>query len=120
MNLNFFKNNKSTVQINGISYTGKNVTINGDKVVVDGVIQTQSLAGPITVTVQGSCDSVSTASGDIYINGNSGRVTATSGDIDVIGNVEGSIQTVSGDVNVRRTHTNNISTVSGDIRVYKG
>lgn len=120
MNLNFFKSNKSTVQINGVTYTGQNVTINNDKVVVDGVVQKQSLAGPITVTVHGSCESLSTTSGDVYVNGNSGSVTSVSGDIDVVGNVEGAIKTVSGDVSVRRTHTNNISTISGDIQVYKG
>lgn len=119
MNLNFFKNSKSTVTINDVVYSGRSVTINGDKVVVDGVVQQQSLVGPITVTVNGDCESVSTLSGDIKVTGNVGSVTATSGDIDIEGSVEGSLKSVSGDIKVSRPHTNSISTVSGDIIVKK-
>ena len=120
MNLNFFKDGKSTVVINNVSYSGRNVSINGDKVVVDGVVQSTSLVGPITVTVDGPCESDYTIYGDIRINGNVGSINATSGDVDVQGSVEGSIRTVSGDVKVVRPHTNNITTVSGDVVVKKG
>lgn len=120
MNINFFKDGKSSVTINNVTYSGRNISIDNDKVVIDGVTQTTSLVGPITVTVNGSCESVSTISGAINISGNAGSVHATSGDVSVQGSVEGAIKTISGDVKVVRPHTNNINTISGDIKVTKG
>ena len=115
------KSGKSnTVIINGQTYVGSNIKIDNNQVYIDGKLQTQSLTGPITVTVHGDCGSLNTLSGDVVIQGNvTGNVVSTSGDIDIKGSVSGNINTVSGDVSVLRPHTEKISTISGDINVKK-
>lgn len=120
MNLNFFKNSNNTVTINGQTYSGYNIKIDNNQVYVDGKLQTQSLSGPITVTVNGDCASLNTVSGDVVIQGNvSGNVVSTSGDVDIKGSVSGNINTVSGDVSVSKHHSEKINTISGDI-IIKG
>ena len=120
MNLNFFKNSKNTVTINGETYSGYNIKIDNNQVYVDGKLQTQSLTGAIIVTVNGDCSSLNTISGDVVIQGNvTGNVVSTSGDVDIKGSVSGNINTVSGDVSVSRPHTEKINTISGDINVKK-
>ena len=102
-----------TITINGQSYTGRNISINGDVVVIDGVVQEGSLVGPVSVVVLGSAEEVKTVSGEIHVQGSVCIVKSTSGDIscwDVLGDV----QTVSGDIECRKV-TGNINTVSGDV-----
>lgn len=111
-----FKMSGSSVTINGKTYTGKNIHINGDKVIIDGVVQDGvALVGPITVTVNGDVESLRTTSGDITVNGSTGSIQSTSGDVEVKGDVVGNVQTVSGDVSCKKIE-GDARTVSGDIK----
>jgi hypothetical protein len=103
----------AVVKINGHTYTGSSIDIVGGKVMVDGVEQTQELIGPISVTVNGSAQSVTTASGDITVVGTVNTVSTTSGDV-ACGDVRGGVSTVSGDVECRSIG-GAVSTISGDI-----
>lgn len=47
MNLNFFKNSKNTVTINGETYSGYNIKIDNNQVYVEGNINT--ISGDINV-----------------------------------------------------------------------
>lgn len=69
------------VCIDGRDFTGKSISISGNQVIVDGVPQDGTLAGPITVNVVGDVESLTTGSGDVYILGKVGQVRTGSGDV---------------------------------------
>lgn len=104
----------STVSINGQVFSGRNISINGDKVIIDGVEQKQSLAGPITVIVNGDAESVETSSGSVEVKGSAGRVKTMSGNVRC-GDVSGDASTMSGGINCQAI-AGNAKTMSGDIR----
>ncbi|MDD1966128.1 hypothetical protein NPS29_12435 [Pseudomonas putida] len=103
----------SSVTIDGRTFTGRSISINGDKVVVDGVEQSGTLVGPISVTVNGNAESVETGSGKVEVSGYAGRVKTMSGDVKC-GDVRGDVGTMSGDVTCG-TVAGNVKTMSGDI-----
>lgn len=104
----------SSVTIDGRTFTGSSISIQGDRVIVDGVEQEGSLTGPITVTVNGNADSVETASGKVFVSGSAGRVKTMSGDVEC-GAVTGDVGTMSGDVTCGPV-AGGVKTMSGDIR----
>lgn len=105
-----------SVNINGKTYSGRNIQINGDQVIIDGVVQEGgALIGPISVTVNGDVESLRTVSGNITVNGSSGSIQSTSGDVEVKGDVVGNVQTVSGDVSCKKVE-GDARTVSGNIK----
>lgn len=104
----------SSVTIDGRTFTGKSISINGDKVVIDGVEQEGSLVGPVSVTVNGSAESVETVSGKVEVTGAVGRVKTMSGDVRC-GDVKGDVGTMSGDVTCGAI-AGSAKTMSGDIR----
>lgn len=105
-----------SISVNGKTYTGKNIQINGDQVIIDGVVQEGvALVGPINVVVNGNVESLRTVSGDITVNGSTGSIQSTSGDVEVKGAVVGNVQTVSGNVICKKVE-GDARTVSGDIK----
>lgn len=46
----------SSISIDGRDFVGRSITINGDKVVIDGVEQAGSLTGPVSITLHGDAD----------------------------------------------------------------
>lgn len=109
----FSSRNASSVIINGKSYSGSTIEIDGaGNVVVDGKISSPPQLGPITITVNGNVDQLETV-GDVTVAGNVGSVRTVSGDVQC-GDVTGNIQNVSGDVNCKAV-AGNVTTVSGDI-----
>lgn len=104
----------SSVTIDGRTFTGSSISIQGDRVIVDGVEQEGSLCGPITVTVNGNADSIETASGKVVVSGSAGRVKTMSGDVEC-GAVTGDVGTMSGDVTCGPV-AGGVKTMSGDIR----
>lgn len=118
--LNMIRNkiggNSGTVNINGRSYVGNNITISaGGVVTVDGVVQDGAkLVGPITVNITGDMEHVSNTSGNINITGDANIVMTTSGDVNVNGDVKKDASSTSGDITCSAIH-GDVSTVSGDI-----
>ncbi|MGR5367102.1 hypothetical protein [Photobacterium damselae] len=107
------KSGNGTVVIDGRTFSGCNIQINGNKVIVDGVPQGGELVGDITVTVHGDVDSMQLGSGVVKANSANSVVTG-SGDV-TCGDVSGSINTGSGDVTCGNV-SGSVNTVSGDIR----
>lgn len=107
------KSSGSRVTIDGRDFVGRSITINGDKVVVDGVEQSGSLVGPISIEVHGNCEQLDTTSGSVTVSGSCGRVKTMSGDVRC-GDVTGDIGTMSGDVTCGKVG-GNVKTMSGDI-----
>lgn len=107
--------NKGTVSINGVRYSGSNISIQGDRVIIDGKVQEgSSLTGPIIITVDGDVGEISTISGEVNVHGNVGSVSTTSGDVECE-EVHGSVDTTSGDVTVGGSILGSVDTTSGDI-----
>ena len=100
------------VVIDGKSFTGRNVVINGDQVIVDGEVQGGSLVGKITVTVHGDVEQLTTTYGDVNATTVS-NIKTVSGDV-TCGTVSGNVQTVSGDVDCPKI-LGDVNTISGDI-----
>lgn len=104
------KNGKVT--IDGKTFTGRNVQINNNKVVVDGVTQDGELVGDITVTVHGDVETLSNTNGKVNAV-NVGSVTTTNGDV-TCQTVKGNVRTTNGDVKSRIVG-GTVNTVNGDI-----
>jgi len=103
----------SSITIGGRTFTGRSVSIIGDKVVIDGIQQEGALVGPISVTVNGNADSVETGSGKVEVIGYAGRVKTMSGDVHC-GDVQGDVGTMSGDITCGAI-AGTAKTMSGDI-----
>lgn len=110
MNINL--KGTGNVTIDGKSFTGGNIQINGNKVIVDGVVQDGELIGDIKVTVHGDVERLQTGSGRVFAQG-VGIIQTGSGDVKC-GNVSGSVQTGSGDVKCENV-SGSIKTGSGDV-----
>ena len=121
--MNLFKNifatitgsKSGSITINGKSYSGTNVQINGNSIIIDGIVQGEDSSKIINISIEGNVDAVSTTSGKIYVAGNAQRITATSGDININNNVSGDVMTTSGDVTIAGSVSGNIKTTSGDV-----
>lgn len=122
----------SIVKINNQTYTGNNIVISNNKVMIDGKDCTPDsksinvmVEGNIDGLSVGSCEKISvigdvnklsSVSGDIELTGSvNGDVLSTSGDIEIGGSVEGSVRTNSGDVKCKKV-SGSVSTNSGDIK----
>jgi hypothetical protein len=106
-----------SINVNGKSYKGNNIQINGDRVIIDGEVQEGSLSGPeVTIIVEGDCGDISTEFGDITVKGTSKDVKTHNGQVTVGGNISGNVKTHNGNVKVSgsingdcKTHNGNIS-----------
>lgn len=103
----------SRLQINGREFSGHNIRLDGNKVVVDGVIQDGELVGDIKIDIHGDVERLDSGSGDVTISGSCGVVQTMSGDVEC-GDVSGNIKTMSGDVTCGAVG-GRINTMSGDI-----
>lgn len=116
MNFNF-KSGKNKITINGEDYVGGNLTIKGDKVIIDGKVVKENLIGDVTLVVTGDVETVSTNSGSVHIiNGEVKTASTMSGDL-ICGNILGNAKTMSGDITCNKIY-GKAETMSGDI--YKG
>lgn len=109
MNLTM-KNGKCV--IDGKSFSGSNIQINGNKVTVDGVVQDGELVGDITVTVHGDVETLENTNGNVKAN-NVGSVKTTNGKV-TCDDVAGDVKTTNGDVTARKI-LGKVTTVNGDI-----
>ncbi len=105
------KMGKGTVTIDGKTFTGSSIRINGNKVTVDGVEQSGELVGDIQVTVNGNCESVENSNGNVEVKGTVGTVRTSNGKI-TCGNVGGDVISSNGTITC--------GTVSGSVRTSNG
>jgi len=103
-----------TININGNSYNGNNVTIVGNKVFVDGKDQTPD-AKDIRIEIGSNIDKLEVDyANSISISGDVNSVRSSSGDVSIKGSVNGSVITSSGDVVCGKV-SGDVVTSSGDI-----
>lgn len=107
-------NGSGSVTIDGRSFSGRSISIVGNKVVIDGVEQDGELVGPVSVVVNGNVESIDNGSGRVEVTGSAGRIKTMSGDVHC-GAVTGDVGTMSGDVTCGHI-SGSVKTMSGDIR----
>lgn len=100
------------MKINGRSFFGRNITMTKSGINIDGVLVGETSPN-IKVEILGSCDSITTASGDIVVKEAAKKINTMSGDIEC-GAVYGNVETMSGDVKCGDI-TGSVKTMSGDI-----
>ncbi len=73
-----FNRHKSNIIVNGKSYSGNNIIVNNNSVIIDGEIQESGLSGIVSIKVEGdlaslSCNAPTTVNGnvkgDVKVNG---------------------------------------------------
>lgn len=105
----------NTVVINGVIIQGgRNVSIVNGKITVDGKDVTPD-AKEISIVVNGAVERLDVdACRTVSVTGDVGNVKTMSGDVDVSGDVKGSVQTMSGSVSCGNI-AGGASSISGNI-----
>lgn len=105
------------ININGVTYSGTNVTVKGDKIIIDGNVVNVAEAKEYHIGIYGDNATVSTESGKVIVNGSiTNNVSTMSGSVTVHGNVSGNAKTMSGSVKIGGSVAGNVSTMSGSIK----
>lgn len=105
----------STITINNNTYSGNSIVVTNGKVIIDGKDITPNNK-EINISVHGDIDELKVdACNKVSVTGNAKNISTKSGDVEVIGNVDGSMHTMSGDVDCGNV-TGSINTMSGDIK----
>lgn len=105
--INFQTGSKNKITINGKTYSGKNVSINGNKVIIDGKETNQNIDEIKEITIIGDVHNLNCQC--VTINGNvSGQIDSQN--IEITGDVKGDIDAMSVDINGQ--HTGNIEAMS--------
>jgi len=107
----------STVQINGQTFTGGDVSVIGNKVMIDGVDvnYSENTGSTINITVQGNCGDITSENGNITVNQNTNNVESKNGTINVKGSVAGSIENKNGNIKVQGNVQGDCTTKNGNI-----
>jgi|SRR5882672_3689359 len=107
------------VSINGVTIAGNSngsIIISNGKIIIDGKDVTPD-AKEITITIEGSVTYLEVdICKQITITGNTGDVSLTNGNIEVKGDIHGSVQTVNGAVDCDGIIRGHVKTVNGSIR----
>ena len=107
------KDINGTTYINGVKIEGEqSITIDNEKVYVNGNLQKDLSTPSIEIKVEGSVDSITT-SGDVSVNGDAKYIKTSSGNVNCH-EVKGSVLTMSGDVTCGNI-TGGVSTMSGNV-----
>ena len=102
------------IRING-TYIGNNLTIRDNKIIIDGKDVTVDTK-EVTISIDGNVEKLEVDyCQKLFVNGEVGHIKTLSGDVEVSGEVKGSIQTMSGDVDCGNVN-GSISTISGNIK----
>lgn len=103
------------ITINGTTFQGKNIQVINNRVKVDEQFVEYPESKKVNIQVVGNVDSLSVdACEKVSIKGDCSSVETLSGDVEVSGEVKGSVSTMSGDVDCGNVY-GSVSTMSGDI-----
>lgn len=112
--MNIKMKSHNSVTIDGRTFSGRNVVINKNRVIVDGVEQSGELIGPVSITIDGDVESIDGSFTDVTVTGSAGQVKTMSGDVRC-GDISGSVSTMSGDITAKEVR-GSASSMSGDVR----
>lgn len=106
------------IRINNNSYVGNSVIITNGKVIIDGKDVTPDYK-EININVTANINELRVDScNKIQVEGSIKTIQTKSGDVEVTGDVDGSISTMSGDVECNMVQ-GSVSTMSGNIKYRK-
>lgn len=111
--MKIISNGSASITIDGRSFSGRNISISGNKVIIDGVVQGGELVGDVNVVVNGDVDAVENTNGKVEVTGSVGQVKTTNGDIRC-GDVKGDVTTSNGTVQCGVVH-GQVRTTNGNI-----
>lgn len=117
-----FGQSRGTVMINGVSYAGNNISVVGNKVIIDGKEQTGSTGDDkiVNITVNGDIHELKVGNAaDVIVTGNCEIVSVQNGNVAITGYVGGDVNNVNGDIRCGSVH-GSVKTVNGDIRHKSG
>jgi hypothetical protein len=105
------------ININGMSFSGSNISISNNKIYVDGKRVDEQFEDQKTfnIVVDGDLSKLEVDNAEsIEIKGDAGSVKTTNGNVEVSGSISGDVKTVNG--NVRSINIEGkVSTVNGNI-----
>ena len=105
----------SIITINGNTFSGSNIIVTNGKVLINGKDVTPD-SKEINISVVGNIEQLKVdACNKVSVEGNVQSISTKSGDVEVSGDVDGSISTMSGDVDCGHVK-GSVSTMSGDIK----
>jgi len=107
---------KSTVTVNGKTYTGNNIQVTDNEVIIDGK-KTGIADRKVVINITGNVESITTGSGNVSVTGDAVDIKTASGNVKVDLSVNGDISTVSGDIDVGSGVSGDIQTTTGDVDV---
>lgn len=117
-------NMDSFVTVNGVAIPGRTISMTNGVLFVDGkrYEEKEGEAGAVvgcselTIVINGNVrGSVSTSSGHVKVSGNCETAKSVSGDVEIDGNVTGSVSSMSGDVRVTGKVSGSASSMSGRV-----
>ena len=101
------------IRINNQNYTGDNIIIDNNKIVIDNVV-TQINDKIINISIVGNVDSLRVASCEtLTVNGDIKTLDSTSGNIKC-NNITGNVECISGNITTKSIG-GNVKTISGNI-----
>jgi len=105
----------NTIRINNNTYSGNSITITNGKVIINGKDVTPD-SKEINISIEGNVDQLKVDyCNSVSVVGDVNSLQTQSGDVDVSGEVKGSVATMSGDVDCGNI-LGSVSTMSGDIK----
>ena len=117
--LNMDVDTGATITLNGVSYSGKNITITNGNIQIDGKPVNDKGLRALNISVEGNVKTLTFSTCNrCTINGSVVNVKSSSGDIEIAGNCEGDVTTSSGDVTIGGHMNGDATTSSGDINSY--
>lgn len=103
------------IKINGKVYTGNSISINNNRIVIDGHDLTPDTK-EINISIDGDIEKIKVdLCNKILIKGNCGSLQAKNGDIEVGGDVTGSINSMNGDIDCGDVG-GSIQAMNGDVK----
>lgn len=105
----------SIITINGNTFSGSNIIVTNGKVLINGKDVTPD-SKEINISVVGNIEQLKVdACNKVNVEGNVKSISTQSGDVEVSGDVDGSISTMSGDIDCGHVK-GSVSTMNGDIK----
>jgi hypothetical protein len=104
------------ITINGVTFTGNNVNIVNNKVIIDGKEAVIPEAKEISITINGNIESLKSGSGKVTVTGEVETISTGSGDVTILNGDVRTVTTMSGGVKINGNVKGNVTTMSGDVR----
>jgi len=109
-------NGQSTMIVNGVKYQGKSISVQGNKVYIDGKEADGMQHPEINITIEGDVKSLDMGTGECTVNGNTHSVESGTGNITINGDVH-EVETSTGDIKAKVIDT--AISETGDITANK-